>query len=215
MSEFKTKTLLGFKWSFLNKFVTQGLQFVFSIILARLLSPADFGMFAMIAVFSNLGLLFSDFGFGHALIYKKHSSKIEFDSVFVINLLIGLLLTLLFFLIAPFIANFYDEPRLNNLSKAISILFFIQSFGLVSIIEIKKKIDFKRLAVIDSVSLLFSSIIAITFAIYGFGIWSLVIRSILNITIRTVIVFFFSSYQPKFNFNIKVIKNLWKYSISV
>jgi len=215
MSEFKTKTLLGFKWSFLNKFVTQGLQFVFSIILARLLSPADFGMFAMIAVFSNLGLLFSDFGFGHALIYKKHSSKIEFDSVFVINLLIGLLLTLLFFLIAQFIANFYDEPRLNNLSKAISILFFIQSFGLVSIIEIKKKIDFKRLAVIDSVSLLFSSIIAITFAIYGFGIWSLVIRSILNITIRTVIVFFFSSYQPKFNFNIKVIKNLWKYSISV
>jgi PST family polysaccharide transporter len=214
-SAFKTNALRGFKWSFLNKALTQGLQFVFSIILARLLSPNDFGMFAMITVFSNLGLLFKDFGFGHALIYDKDASKNEFDSVFVLNMLTGVLLTTLFFFLAPVIAGFYDEPRLTNLTKVFSIVFFIQSFGLVNLVELKKRIDFKRLAIIENASLLVSSIIAIALAYYGFGVWSLVARTIMNMTLRTIIVFFVSSYRPGFNLNIKVVKKLWRYSINV
>lgn len=214
-STFKTNALRGFKWSFLNKIVTHLLSFIFSVILARLLSPDDFGMFAMIIVFLNFGLLFKDFGFGHALIYQKDVSKPEFDSVFVLNVLTGVTLTTLFFLLAPIIANFYDEPQLTNLTKVFSVVFFIQSFGLVNLIELKKSIDFKSLAVIENTSLLISSLIAIGLAFYGFAVWSLIARTIMNMTFRTIIVFFVSNYRPAFNLNIKVIKNLWRYSIDV
>ncbi|MGM0503943.1 MAG: MOP flippase family protein [Bacteroidota bacterium] len=214
-STFKTNALRGFKWSFLNKIAAQALHFIFSVILARLLSPDDFGMFAMITVFSNLGLLFKDFGFGHALIYDKDPSKNEFDSVFVLNLITGIFLTTLFFFLAPVIAGFYNEPRLTNLTKVFSVVFFIQSFGLVNLVELKKRIDFKRLAVIENTSLLISSLIAIALAYYGFGVWSLVARTIMNMTLRTIIVFFVSSYRPGLNLNIKVIKKLWRYSINV
>lgn len=212
---FKTNALKGFKWSFLNKIATQSFSFIFSIILARLLSPDDFGLFAMITVFLNFGLLFKDFGFGHALIYQKDVSKTEYDSVFVLNMLTGVTLTTIFFLLAPAIANFYDEPRLANLTKVFSVVFFIQSFGLVNLIELKKSIDFKSLAVIENASLLVSSLIAIGLAFYGLGVWSLIVRTIMNMTLRTIIVFFVSNYRPAFNLNIKVIKKLWRYSMEV
>jgi len=214
-STFKTNALRGFKWSFLNKIATQSLSLIFSIVLARLLSPDDFGLFAMITVFLNFGLLFKDFGFGHALIYQKDVSKTEFDSVFVLNMLTGVILTTLFFLLAPTIANFYDEPRLANLTKVFSVVFFIQAFGLVNLIELKKCIDFKSLSVIENSSLLISSLIAIGLAFYGFGVWSLIVRTITNMTLRTIIVFFVSNYRPVLNFNIKVVKKLWRYSMNV
>ncbi len=214
-SQFKSNALKGFKWSFLNKFATQALQFIFSIILARLLSPDDYGMFAMITVFSSFGMLFTDFGFGQALIYKKENSKLELDSVFVLNVIIGLILSALFFILSPVISNFYDQPKLNNLIKVVSVIFLIQSFGLVNFIELKKRIDFKLLAIVENISLLLSSVVAIVFAYYGFGVWSLVFRAVINMVFRTIIVLFVSNYKPSFNFSLDKIKVLWKYSFSV
>lgn len=215
MSSFRSKTLRGFKWSFLNKILFQFVSFILTIVLARLLSPDDFGLFAMITVFSSFGMLFKDFGFGHALIYNKDSSDIEFNSVFVLNFTIGIILTLLFYFSAPLIASFYEESRLENLTKVFSVIFFIQAFGLVNITELKKKVDFKSLAIIENTAHLFSSIIAITMAYYGFGVWSLIANTVLNISFRTIIIFLVSDYRPKFSYDIKVIKGLWVYSYNV
>lgn len=214
-SEFKSNALKGFKWSFLNKIVTQSLLFTFSVILARILEPNDYGMFAMITVFSNFGMLFKDFGFGQALIYKKDNTKQELDSVYTFNIFIGLILTLVFFLLAPVIADFYQQPKLKDLTKAISAIFLIQSFGLVNFIQLKKKIDFKRLAIIENTSLLSSAIITVILAYYGFGVWSLAMRSIMNITFRTVMLILVSDYKPTFQYDFKVIKDFWKYSFNV
>ncbi|WP_167604638.1 MOP flippase family protein [Maribellus sediminis] len=215
MGTFRTNTIQGIKWSFLNKTATQGLLFVFSIILARLLSPDDFGMFAMITVFSNFGLLFNDFGFGHALIYKKETTKQDFDTVFILNVWLGVLLSIVFYFLAPLISDFYGEPRLENLTKAFSVVFVLQSVGLVNMVELKKKIDFKRVAIIENISLLLSSICAIILAFLNFGVWSLIARNLMNMILRTILVFFVSSYRPGFSFTLTVVKKLWKYSASV
>lgn len=160
-------------------------------------------------------MLFKDFGFGHALIYNKDSSTIEFNTVFVLNLSIGIILTLLFYFSAPLIASFYQEPRLESLTKVFSIMFFIQAFGLVNITELKKRVDFKSLTIIENTAHLLSSVIAITMAYYGFGVWSLIANAVLNVTIRTIIVFFVSDYRPKIVYDLKVIKDLWQYSYNV
>lgn len=215
MSSFRSKTIRGFKWSFLNKILFQFINFILTIVLARLLSPEDFGLFAMITVFSNFGMLFKDFGFGHALIYNKDVSNIEFNSVFVLNLAIGIILTSVFYFSAPFIASFYEESRLENLTKVFSIIFFIQAFGLVNITELKKKVDFKSLAIIENSAHLLASIIAIMMAYYGFGVWSLIANTVLYITLRTIIILFVSDYRPKFAYDINVIKDLWRYSYNV
>ncbi len=215
MGTFRTNAIRGIKWSFINKFGLQLLKFIFSVVLARLLSPNDFGLFAMITVFSNFGLVFKDLGFGHALIYQKDNSRNEYDSVFSMNLFIGILLSIIFFVLASSIASFYDEPRLNYITKAFSLVFILQSVSLVNIVELKKKIDFKKIAFVENVSYFSSSIIAIIFAFTGFGVWSLVIRSLLNSVFRSLALFWITEYRPKFNLQFKIIKRLWKYSLSV
>lgn len=190
-------------------------SFALTVVLARLLSPDDFGLFAMITVFSNFGMLFKDLGFGHALIYHKDSSAIEFHSVFVINLAIGITFSLLFFLLAPVIASFYGEPRLESLTKVFSVVFIIQAFGSVNITELKKKVDFRSLMIVENAAYFLSAIIAILLAFIGFGVWSLIVKTVLNITLLTIFVYTVSTYRPKISFNAKIVKGLWVYSYQV
>ena len=137
------------------------------------------------------------------LIYQKDNSRNEYDSVFSMNLFIGILLSIIFFVLASSIASFYDEPRLNYITKAFSLVFILQSVSLVNIVELKKKIDFKKIAFVENVSYFSSSIIAIIFAFTGFGVWSLVIRSLLNSVFRSLALFWITEYRPKFNLQFK------------
>ena len=171
----KRETLLGFGWTFAGRIVSFISQFILSILLARILDPSDYGVFAMIAVFLNLGLLLSDFGLGYAIIYYKKFPAGFPNSVFTLNLIFGVVITLTLFLSASYVSAFYGTPVLMPLLQVISITYLISSFGVVGLSLLKKELRFRKITLIENVSLFISFAAAILLLILAqeFGLSSL------------------------------------------
>tara|TARA_Y100001972_G_scaffold128999_1_gene193312 strand:- start:3496 stop:4935 length:1440 start_codon:yes stop_codon:yes gene_type:complete len=213
MSEFKTNLLSGIKWSFINKVLFQALSLMITIILARMLSPDEFGIFAMITVFASFATLFSDFGLGNSLIYYQDADERDYSTVFYANIIIGLLITLLFYFLAPTIAHFYNEPDLTRLIQIFSSVFLIQSVGQVSIALLRKNIKFKKLGIIENIALLLSGIIAVLASYFEMGAMSLVLKSIIYAFVLTISVLLFSRFKPYWYFSLDRLKVLSGYGV--
>ena len=135
-------TIQAFKWSFVERFGQQGIQFVVSVFLARLLLPEDFGLIAMLAIFIAFGNSFIDSGFQKALIQKKELTHVDECSVFYFNIFIAFIVAGLMFFSAPLISNFFDQPQLIDITRTLSIVFLFSSFGLVQDSLFAKRLDF-------------------------------------------------------------------------
>ena len=201
----------AFKWDLIGKIGNQSVGFVISIILARLLVPEDFGLLAMIVSFSSLVSGFVNLGFSSAIIQSSKVNKNQLNSVFVLNLTIGLSLTVLFFLCSNFIAEFYDNDKIISMSKVFSLTFVINSFGLVSMALLQKAMKFKEIMLVNLFSGLISGIVGLLLAFMDYGVWAIVIQSLLNEFLRAILSVKFSDYSPQFYFSIKSIKPLWSY----
>jgi teichuronic acid exporter len=201
----------AFKWDLIGKIGNQSVGFVISIILARLLVPEDFGLLAVIVSFSSLVSGFVNLGFSSAIIQSSKVNKNQLNSVFVLNLTIGLSLTVLFFLCSNFIAEFYDNDKIISISKVFSLTFVINSFGLVSMALLQKAIKFKEIMLVNLFSGLISGIVGLLLAFMDYGVWAIVIQSLLNEFLRAILSVKFSDYSPQFYFSIKSIKPLWSY----
>lgn len=140
---FKSRTLSAFFWSFFERVGQQGIQFIISIILARLLLPEEFGLIAMLWIFMGIAQSFIDSGFGQALIQKQDATHIDEWSFFYFNILVGFLAAGLLCLTAPWIADFFNQPLLLPLTYALSLKMIINGFGLVQATLLTKQIDFK------------------------------------------------------------------------
>ncbi len=211
----KTKTVKNIGWSGISQVVRLVLQFVSTAVLARLLTPKDFGLMAMIVVFTNFIMIFSDFGLTAALIQRKELNEEHLSSSFWINVLTGLFLTLLLIALAPVIANFYEEDKLTLIIMVLASTFFISSFGIVQAALIMKGLKFKSLAIIEILSVVISVAVAMFLAFSGFGVWSLVWRHISASLVTLILLWFFSTWKPNFLLKWLRVKELLNFSLNL
>lgn len=207
----KLKTIHGIFWSLLECGGQQGIQLVISIILARLLLPAQFGLIAMLAIFMAIAQSFLSSGFGSALIQKKDATHVDSCSIFYFNIVVGIVAAGLLCLAAPWIAAFYEEPALTPLTRFLSLNLVINSFALVQSTLLARRIDFKTQLKVSIVATIGSGIIGITLAYRGFGVWSLAIQSVTGTIFRTVLLWFFNKWRPSLVFSFAALKGMFAF----
>lgn len=212
MTDLKTKALNGVFWSFnahLGKWITQSL---ISIILARLLMPSDFGLIAMLTFFISISQTIVEGRLGSALIQKQNINRKDESTVFFFNLITGLIFTALLWMSAPWIAKFYNTPKLTILTRVLSFNFIINALGFVQYSLLLKKIDLKTLTKITIISNTASGLIGIIFAYKGLGVWALVAQSLSSSIFNTTFLWTFSSWRPLFIFDYASFKRMFTFS---
>ncbi len=211
----KNKTILGFKWSFIDNIGKSGGQFIIGIVLARLLTPEDFGLIGMITIFIVIGQSLTNSGFGQALIQKKNADNVDFSTVFYFNILASITIYLLLFLSAPLIANFYNQPELTSLIKVICLSFVIDAFGRIHNVHLEKELDFKAPSIVGIVSVTISGVVSITLAYIGFGVWALVANTILRSTVATFLFWWVSKWRPLLTFSKNSLRQLFMFGSKI
>lgn len=219
MSEsLKNKTIKGVSWSFVDNIAGSGITFLVGIILARILTPKEFGLIGIISIFIAVFNSIVDSGFSSALIRKNNATHIDYNTAFIFNLILSGILFLGLFFLAPFVGSFFKEPQLIPLTRAMSVIVLINSFALVQRTLLVKRIDFKTQTKISIIASITSGVIGIGMAISGFGVWSLVAQQISRQLLNTVFLWIFNKWLPKLEFSIKSFKELfgfgWKLLVS-
>lgn len=207
----KGKAISGVIWSSIERFSAQGIQFILSIILARLVLPADYGLIAMLGIFLAIAQTFIDSGFSNALIQKQDRTETDFSTAFYFNVIIGLIVYLLLYFCSPCIASFYDEPKLNDITKIVGLNLIINSFSVVQQAKLTIALNFKCQAVASFISIIISGTIGIYLAYNGYGVWSLVFQTLLNNFLKTLLLWIFTKWMPKLIFSWKSFKNLFHF----
>ncbi len=205
----KKVTISGLFWSFSGLIANQGVQFVIQIALARLLTPVDFGIIGMTTVFIALAQSFADCGFANALIREKDTSQEDYSTVFYFSFAVSLFLYLILFFSSNAISVFFREPQLTAVIRVIAIILIINSFSIIQITIMNKNLQFKTVTKVLVISSLLSGIIAIIFAYYGFGVWSLVIRTVSMQVIQCILVFIYNFWLPSPVFRMNSFKRLY------
>lgn len=205
----KQKTVSGLIWSFVDTMAGQGITFVVGIILARLLSPREFGLIGMITVFIAVSESFINSGFSSALIRKKDCTDTDFSTVFYFNLAAGVLFFLLLFFFAPAISGFFNEPELTAILQVLGIVLIIDSLTLIQRTILTKRIDFKLQAKISVIASIGSGVVAIALAFNGFGVWALVAQRIVKQGLNSLFLWLWNRWKPLLVFSIKSFKELF------
>jgi len=211
----KQKAITGIEWNMVAQIGQQIAQFVISIFLARLLMPQDFGLVAMVMVIVNFAQLFAEQGFSSALIQRQKLRSEHIHSIWWLNIIMGVCLSAILFIIAPAVATFYSEEKLSKISQVLALSFFITSFAIVPKAMLRKKLAFKQIALVEIVSIISSGCFAILLAISGFGVWSLVFQSLCHNLISTGLVWYVAHWHVRLIFKIKPIKELMNFSVNL
>lgn len=211
----KQKTTSGLLWSGTSQGVRQILQFVITAILARLLTPDDFGVVGMAAVFTGFISVFNEMGWGASLIQKQDLTNRHISTVFWINIIVGIIMTIVTICISPLVALFYHKEILKPIVAVLGLNFFIGSFALVQNALLTKNMRFKKLTFVEICSLCLTGVFGITLAIKGFGVWSLVYTSLLGSLINTILLWICSSWRPSFVFDWSKFKELFGFSTNL
>ncbi|MCA9407972.1 MAG: MOP flippase family protein [Candidatus Omnitrophica bacterium] len=208
----KKKTIKGLTWSGFAQGIRQICQFVFTAVLARLLSPDDFGLLGMATVFTGFVTIFNDMGLSGALIQRKEIKEDHLSSIFWLNIFVGIVLTLIMIGASWGIAWFYQKDQLQPILMFISINFFLSSFTIVQQALLTRQMDFKHLAIVETVALILSGVIGITLACHNFGVWSLVYQFLAFTFFKMILLWFLSSWRPRFLFTKQAIKDVFHFS---
>lgn len=211
MGTIRKQTLNGVKWTSIESISLQIIQFVIGIIIARILTPAEYGLVGMIGVFIAIATTFVDSGMTNALIRKKDIDNADYSTVYIFNIVVSFLFYILLFLSAPLISRFFNEPALTNIVRVISINFVIGAFGGVQGAKFTRDLNFKTPAKITTLSTLISGGIGIAMAYAGFGVWTLVFQQILNTIISTAMRLICSKWKPQIIFSKKSFDELFGY----
>lgn len=205
----KDKTVKGTFWSAADAFLGQGVTFIVGLVLARLLSPEEYGLIGIVTIFTTILLGFVDCGFGNALIRKQNADEDDYNTMFLVNMGMSLLMYSLLFVCAPLIAKFFDRPQLISLVRITGLLLIIQALSIVQDTILKKKIDFKTKTKASLISAIISGIVGIGMAFMGFGVWSLVGQQLTRQGLYTICLWFFNRWWPSFKFNFLSFKYMW------
>ena len=197
----KDKTVKGVAWSGIDNVVQMGVTFVVSIVLARLLSPDDYGLLGLIAVFTAVCQALINGGFTTALIRKKDATDDDYNTVFISNLGMSLLLYAVIYLCSPAIANFFERQELVALTRVSSLGMIIGALALVQQTRLTKRIDFKTQTKITIIASVTSGVIGIVMALLDFGVWALVAQQLSATSLRTILLWFYNKWIPQLRFS--------------
>lgn len=205
----KSKTFKGTVWGALERFSSQGISFIVTIIMARILTPDDYGLVGMVLVFVHIALTLIDSGFSQALIRKQDRNETDNSTAFYFNLVIGVVLYIVMWFLAPAIASFYNEPRLLWITRVICLGILFVCLAVVQRALFTIDIDFKTQAKATLFSAVTAGIAGIGMAYAGLGVWSIVFYHIIILGLNTLLLWFFSSWHPKWMFSWKSFKVLF------
>lgn len=201
------QTKKGLKWSFLQQISVQIINFFVQILLARLLLPSDFGLIAMITIFIAIGQTLSDSGMASSLIRKEENTELDYGTVFITNLVISIVIYFFVFLLAPYVAGFYEQEVLSNILRVYSLVFVINSFISIQLTKFTKEMNFKIQFYYQLPSVVIGAGVGVFLAFNNYGVWSLVWLNIAQSICFATLMWFFHSWRPKFVFE----KVLFKY----
>ena len=211
MPSLKDKTISGLTWSFIDNFSSLGIQFIVGIVLARLLSPKEFGLIGLITIFIAISATFIDSGFSNSLIRKKDCTQKDYSTIFYFNLLASVILYLLLYFLAIPISDFFSEPKLVDIIRIIGISLILSSFGIIQRAILTKRVDFKLQTKVSVITSLISGGIAIYMAYTGYGVWSLVWKTISAAFITSLLLWLWNRWYPHIIFNYKIFKEHFKF----
>lgn len=208
----KKKTTDGLIWSGAQKLVSRGLQFVFSILIARILLPEDYGIVAIANLFITLSDILVDSGFSKALIRKNDKTELDYNTVFWFNLAVSCILYVLLFFLAPLIGRWYHSTgvlvpviRIISLSLIINAICGIQSLHMVI------EMNFRKLAILETIAMGFGGVAGLVAAIKGAGVWALVIQTLVSCFFRTLLMWLSSHWKPAFMFSTKTMSQFFAF----
>ena len=209
MDNLKEKAKLAFIWDFFGKIARNGMGFIISIFLARLLEPSDFGLIAMVMVIIMVARIFTDIGLGGALVQRRRVLPIHYNSVFYFNIFIASVLTAITYFSASTIADFYNNAELIPLAEVLSFLFIINAFPSVQNVKLKKELNYKLPYKISLTSAFISGIVGVSLAFYGAGVWSLVVQNLLGGILYNILIWSTAHWKPSLQFSFKALFQLW------
>ena len=211
MENSKQKVMSNLIWRFAERSGAQLVGFIVSVVLARILSPSDYGTVALITVFTTIFQVFVDSGLGNSLIQKKDADDIDFSTVFYTNVLFCIVLYLIIFFSAPLIANFYGNKELIILTRVLGITILISGIKNIQQAYVSKKLIFKKFFWATLFGTVTAAVVGIIMALKGCGVWALVAQQLVNLTIDTIMLWITVKWRPKLVFSFKRLKGLFSY----
>lgn len=211
----KRQFVSGAIWKALEQFGSKAITMIVSIILARLLSPDDYGLLALTAVFTSLADVLIDGGMSTALIRKREVSDGDYSAVFAISSITAIILYAVLFVAAPYVANYYDSPILASVIRVMGLVFFIQAFTVVRNGIINRNMQFKLLFRCNMISSIVSGVLGIVCAFVGIGVWALVVQRLFQQAILTVLLLCRIQWKIKWRFDLSRIREMLGFSIGV
>lgn len=207
----KEKTLKGVVWSGIERFATAGVNFIISLVIARMLSPNEYGIIAMLGIFMAISQSIIDSGFSNALIRKNDRTEIDFSTTLYFNIVVSLFMYGVLFFLSPFIAIFYRVPELEKITKVVGTTLIWGALSIVQQSILTIKVDFKTLMKVSLFAAIISGCVGIIMAEVGFGVWALVGQMLSVSIVRTIALWIVAKWRPKTGFSIKSFKNLFGY----
>ena len=211
----KQKTVNALKWSTIDRFGQQAVQMIIGVILARLLSPSDYGLLGLIMIFSGLSFVLVESGFGQSLIRKKDANETDYNSVFYFNIFVSIFLYIILFFSIPYISNYFKHPQLVSIGRVIFLAILFNAFYLVPFAMMVKEMNFKSVAKVNFFATILSGLIGVTLAFLKYGVWSLVAQQVAFHFLRMTAYQHFVKWKPKALFSMKVILEFGSYSVHV
>lgn len=207
----RQKAVRGVIWTALQKYSTMLIQFISGIILARLLTPYDYGCIGMLTIFMLLAESFIDGGFGSALIQKKAPTQTDYSTIFFWNMGLSAVLYAVLYFSAPAIARFYGIPLLSDILRVQGTVLFIYAFNIVQRNQLQKKLNFKILSIVTIITSLTALTVTVIMAYKGFGVWSLVAQNILTAAIPALVFWFYVKWRPQWVFSWQSFRELFSF----
>lgn len=211
MSDLKKESIKGIKWSFVENISVHIVTFILGLIMARLLEPADFGVVGMLSIFFAISQSLVNCGFSNALIRKNDRKEIDFSTVFIFNIIVGLCCYLILYVSAPYIATFFNNPILEKIVRVLSLTIVIDSFCTIPFAKLTIDVNFKSRSKATFFSALISSIVGIFLAYNGFGVWSIVYQMLASRIFTVVLLWYIVRWMPKTGFSWSSFKPMFAY----
>lgn len=208
-SSLKDKTVRGVGWSALDSLLGQGITFIVGLVLARILSPSEYGLIGITYIFITVFNAIIDSGFSQAVIRKKDASNEDYNTMFITNMVLSVFMFLILFFCAPAIARFFARPELVNLTRVMGVVLIINALSITQNTVLTKRIDFKTKTKASLISAILSGVVGIGMALMGYGVWALVGQQITKQLTNTICLWVFNKWWPNFRFSHQSFRYMW------
>lgn len=215
MTDFKGKSISSGKWNLILQVGQYGITFFLSIVLSRMITPAEFGLTGMLTIFISIATIITNSGLASALVFDKKSDEDDYTTVFLFNAFVSISLYVLIYMCAPLIARFYNEPLLISLTRWISLVFVFNAISIIQNTILVINLDFKTQSIIKLTSLIISVVVAIILALFGWGVYSIVAQTLVQALVASFLFWYKSSWRPTGRFTKKSFLKLWNYGSKI